>query len=69
MSVQQAGNGLLIFGAVDLLMIGLTVWVYRLLAAAWSGASAPTWSLILMGVAATLVGLMMFFATTVLLNR
>lgn len=69
LSARQAGNGLLIYGAIDLLMIALSVWVYRTLAQAWGGASAPTWSLIALGLAATLTGLVMFFITMVLLNR
>lgn len=69
MSARQAGNGLLVYGAIDVLTVALAVWVYRMLAVAWGGASAPTWSLILLGLVATLTGLVMFFITLVLLNR
>ncbi len=69
MSARQAGNGLLVFGVIDLLGIAAAVWVYRKLALVWGGANAPTGSLIVLGLAATLIGLVMFFVTMVLLNR
>ena len=69
MSIRRAEYGLVIFAVIDFLVIGLTIWAYRTFALMWGGASAPIWSVILLGILALLIGVMVFFATVVLLNR
>lgn len=69
MTVTEAGNGLMIFGLIDLLVIGFSAWLYRRLGTVWGGRAVPAWSVVLYCMVALPSGIMMFFATMVLLNR
>ncbi len=68
-STRGAEYGLLVFGIIDFLVIGLSIWFYRTLSVTWGGASAPMWSVILLGLLALCTGAMMLLATLVLFNR
>ncbi len=69
MSARQAGIGLLVFGVIDLVVVSLAIWVYRLLGAHWGGSAPTMWSVVLFAVMATLAGAAVFLVTMVLLNR
>ncbi len=69
MSVGAAGNGLMIFAGIDIITVGVSVWGFRRLGAAWGNKVPSLWLVVPFGALSGLLGVLMLVAIVVLLNR